>query len=99
VEDLEERENYGERERRESGGRVMRDTIFNGGQKKSFPTVEVPRQCPLVLRERESSEGQQKSGSKEKMLGRSERHFISGGEGGRRTCKRRRFPGNARSSF
>jgi hypothetical protein len=35
-----------------------------------------------------------------KIWGKSERHFISGGEGGReRASIVRRFPGNAHSSF
>jgi hypothetical protein len=38
-----------ERERRESGGRVVRDTAFNGGNRDKFMAMKVPRQCPLVL--------------------------------------------------
>jgi hypothetical protein len=33
---------------RKSEGRVVRDTIFNGGKKKCS-AVNVPRQCPVVL--------------------------------------------------
>jgi hypothetical protein len=40
-----------ERERRESGGRVVRerDTTFNGGNRDKFSAMKVSRQCPLVL--------------------------------------------------
>jgi hypothetical protein len=34
---------------RESGGRVVRDTTFNGGNRYKFTATKVPRQCPLVL--------------------------------------------------
>jgi hypothetical protein len=38
-----------ERERIESGGRVVRGTTFNGGNRDKFSVMKVPRQCPLVL--------------------------------------------------
>jgi hypothetical protein len=38
-----------EREKRETGGRVVRDTIFKRRRRETFSGMKVPRQCPLVL--------------------------------------------------
>jgi hypothetical protein len=35
--------------RRESGGRAVRETTFNGWNRDGFPAMKVPRQCPFVL--------------------------------------------------
>jgi hypothetical protein len=36
-------------DRRESRGRVVRDTTLNGRNRDKVSAMKVPRQCPLVL--------------------------------------------------
>jgi hypothetical protein len=38
-----------ETDKRESWGRVVRDTPFNREETGIFSAMKVPRQCPLVL--------------------------------------------------
>jgi hypothetical protein len=52
-ENLKGRGHFGDRgvggRMRKEGGRVVRDNIFNGGNRDKFLVMKVPRQYPLVL--------------------------------------------------